>query len=427
MKRILLLGVAVIAVLAVLVMGLVFVVAVTPLRAQVVGAIARVVEGQPVLAAPDLQAAATQLTLKTEKGILVGGVFTGSPADKAGIARGDIILKIDDQEINTNADLQGILAKHKAGDALSLLVQHGDTQKTVAVTLAAPVNAAGAVTKANPQATPPAGANKTIQKASLPFLGILPIGVGNKIGMFNGGMMTGVITQVAAGSPAEKAGLKVGERITAVDGTALGAQNTLATLIASHEPGDSVKLSVTGTDGASRDVTVALGDNPNSAGKAYLGVSVAGGARRFFRGGPGGMGMMPGVPGNPNGGNGTGNGANNGQPFQRRLAPGLAGHQGAVIDQVTSGSPAEKAGLKVGQLIVSVDGKPVDSQTALSDAITGHKPGDTVTLSVFDPTTSQTGDVKVTLGDNPQKAGTAWMGISYMYINPQPNQVGTSF
>lgn len=414
MKRILLLGVATLAVLAVLAMGLVFVVAVSPLRAQVVGTIARVVEGQPVLAAAAAQAATPRFTLKTEKGILVGGVFTGSPADKAGIARGDIILKVDGQEVNTNPDLRGILVKHKEGDTLSLLIMHGDTQKTVPVTLAAPLTASGAA----PQATPQAGTNNGVQKQSVPFLGILPIGVGNRFGMINGGVAMGVITQVATGSPAEKAGLKVGEQITAVDGTALSAQNSLSTLIASHKPGDTVKLSVTGTGGTSRDVTVTLGDNPNSAGKAYLGVSVAGANRRFFRGMPGGM---PGFNANPNGGNG------NGMPFRRGQVPGLAGHQGALINQVTTGSPAEKAGLKAGQLIAAADGKNINSQTALSDVIASHKPGDTVTLSVYDPTTSQTSDVKVTLGDNPQKAGTAWLGISYGFINSQPNQIGTSF
>ncbi|HEX9017747.1 MAG TPA: hypothetical protein VF806_01085, partial [Anaerolineaceae bacterium] len=55
------------------------------------------------------------------------------------------------------------------------------------------------------------------------------------------------------------------------------------------------------------------------------------------------------------------------------------------------------------------------------DAISAHKPGDTVTLTVFDAQTSKSSDVKVTLGDNPQKAGTAWMGITYNFINLQNN------
>lgn len=420
MKRWLIVGGAVLAVLAILVMGLVFVVAVTPLHTQIGSALTRVFEARPVLAAGQAQTANPQLQLKDEKGVLVGGVFTGSPADKAGIVRGDILLQVDGQAVNTNADLRGVLAKHKEGDSISVLLQHGDQQKTVTVTLAAPVTRSGAAPqKAAPQATPqgtPQSGQQSQSAQPVPFLGVVPIGTGFGRAANKTAVM-GTITQVASGSPAEKAGLKAGEVITAVDGTALDAQNSLSALIAKHKPGDAVKLSVTGTDGASRDVTVTLGDNPQKAGSAYLGVSVAGGRGRFFRGMP--SFGMPGQPGNPN----------NTQPFHRGLNPNLAGHQGAYIETVTSGSPAEKAGLKAGQLIVSVDGKAINSETALSDAISTHKPGDAVTLSVFNPQTNQTSDVKATLGDNPQKAGSPWLGISYGYINPQPgqNQSGTSF
>jgi S1-C subfamily serine protease len=53
---------------------------------------------------------------------------------------------------------------------------------------------------------------------------------------------------------------------------------------------------------------------------------------------------------------------------------------GAVIRRVDTGSPADQAGLKVGDVIVSVDGQKVGSADALTQAIGGHGPGDTVTL-----------------------------------------------
>ena len=43
-------------------------------------------------------------------------VVTGSPADKAGLARGDIILSVDGTAVNTQSDLRNILSQHKAGD-----------------------------------------------------------------------------------------------------------------------------------------------------------------------------------------------------------------------------------------------------------------------------------------------------------------------
>lgn len=439
MKRILLIGGIIAALGAVLIAGLFLGVMASPARAQINQALDQVVRSAGArLPLPQLVAAQSQtqtppqLQLKDEKGVLVAGVFVNSPADKAGIVRGDIITNVDNQAINTYADLKNVLSSHKAGDSVQVQVQHGDAQKTYSVTLAAsPYQTNTQNNGAQGQAQPPAqNQPKASQLASLPFLGIVPSeeGRGGMKGFgFPGGskgqgqttqQVPGArIVQVASGSPAEKAGLKAGDVIASVDGTAINAQNSLQTLLANHKPGDSVKLSVgtidttNGTVTNQHDVTVTLGDNPNAQGKAYLGVSVAAGRPGGrFHGFGGGMPWLPGQNGTPNGGP---NGAN----------PGLVQHPGAVIEQVTAGGPAEKAGLKAGQFISAVDGKTLTNADDLVNAISSHKPGDVVTLTVFNPgTTTNSTDVKVTLGENPQKAGAAWLGIQFSYINMQPGQ-----
>jgi S1-C subfamily serine protease len=55
---------------------------------------------------------------------------------------------------------------------------------------------------------------------------------------------------------------------------------------------------------------------------------------------------------------------------------------GAPVGQVLAGSAAEEAGLKPGDLVTHMDGQPVESWPALVRSITGHKPGDTVRLTV---------------------------------------------
>ena len=53
---------------------------------------------------------AQALKLKDRKGALVGGVVPGSPADKAGIKRGDVILKVADLDIKDANDLLNRIA-----------------------------------------------------------------------------------------------------------------------------------------------------------------------------------------------------------------------------------------------------------------------------------------------------------------------------
>ncbi len=52
------------------------------------------------------------------------------------------------------------------------------------------------------------------------------------------------------------------------------------------------------------------------------------------------------------------------------------------ITDVVSGSAADRAGLKAGDLILEIDGKTVSSNADLSDAITAYNAGDTATLTV---------------------------------------------
>src|SRR5207248_240812 len=54
---------------------------------------------------------------------------------------------------------------------------------------------------------------------------------------------------------------------------------------------------------------------------------------------------------------------------------------GVELLQVTQGGPAEKAGLKPGDVVVAVDDKPVRSYRALLEIVRGHKPGDKVKVS----------------------------------------------
>jgi len=334
----------------------------------------------------------------TEKGAVVVLVDADSPAAKAGVKRGDILLKIDDQDVNTPADLKSYLAGKKAGDQVKLTVQHGDDQRALTATL--------------------------VDRNGTPYLGLSPFGMGGGRGGMGKGFGPGmtitgtkvftevVVTEVITGSPAEKAGLKQGDFILSVDGKSISPDNDLSTAIAAHKPGDQVTLSVRhASDTTASDVKVTLGNNPDKQGAAYLGVRYTFGPRMSMR--IDGNGMMPFDRG------GRGNGFP-GMPFTNTVS-------GAIIHDVTAGSPAEKAGLKQGDIITAIDGKTLQSPQELVDAIAAHKPGEQITLKVQHQNDTTATDVKVTLGDNPNKKGTAYLGVSvggFMRFNRQPGAQG---
>jgi S1-C subfamily serine protease len=70
--------------------------------------------------------------------------------------------------------------------------------------------------------------------------------------------------------------------------------------------------------------------------------------------------------------------------------------KGVRLTGVRAESPADKAGLKAGDVIVEFAGKPVNDLYAYTDALYAQKPGDTIDVVVLRGTEKMT--VKVTLG-----------------------------
>jgi putative serine protease PepD len=73
---------------------------------------------------------------------------------------------------------------------------------------------------------------------------------------------------------------------------------------------------------------------------------------------------------------------------------GLVG-DGAIVVGVTSGSPADQAGLKEGDRITSVDSAPVRDQIELGARVRSHQPGDTVHVTFVRDGNTQTLQVKL--------------------------------
>ena len=74
---------------------------------------------------------------------------------------------------------------------------------------------------------------------------------------------------------------------------------------------------------------------------------------------------------------------------------GLKGTQGAIIGAIERGSPAERSGMKLGDVIFAVNGRPVANSTATLNAIAGVAPGMSVPVKVLRRNQEVTVDIMV--------------------------------
>ena len=75
---------------------------------------------------PDL---AEKLNFDTPRGAFVRGVSKGSPADKAGIQRSDVIVEFNGETIRNSNDLMHVVAATAVGESVEVIVLRGDTEE----------------------------------------------------------------------------------------------------------------------------------------------------------------------------------------------------------------------------------------------------------------------------------------------------------
>jgi serine protease Do len=101
--------------------------------------------------------------------------------------------------------------------------------------------------------------------------------------------------------------------------------------------------------------------------------------------------------------------------------------RGAMVSEVTKGSPAEDAGLKADDVVISVDGRPVQDSSDLSRYVASKPPGTTVRLHVLRGGSEQDIDVKLGTfpdetadrGDEDVPEGTVRHGMTLRDLTPE--------
>jgi serine protease Do len=201
--------------------------------------------------------------LPGERGVILGKVISDSPAAKAGLKENDVVTEVNGQRVEGTAQFRRMIREIPAGRTVQLGIVRDGRSQNVSVTLGKSEQARR-VFKA-----PAAPGTYSFRMPDLPEVMELPqmewgrglllegrprLGIdaedlsgalGNFFGAPDGEGI--LVRDVNSGSPAEKAGLKAGDVITAIDGARIRTTGELREKLAAKkgdEKGVSVELSV---------------------------------------------------------------------------------------------------------------------------------------------------------------------------------------
>ncbi len=207
------------------------------------------------------------------RGVAVAGVTDGSPAAKAGLLKGDVILRFDGENVTSVAKLQRLIGEAAPQHTARLTISRNGAEQELSITLGRREGLLTGRNFENFTFTPgekfefdSEGWRERAEELGRQFEKF-PRGEGRSYTiMFGGGRRIGVtttplteqlsayfgvagkdgllITSVAENSPAARAGLKAGDVLTEADGVKLSGVGDLARQLNRRQEGD-VTLTVT--------------------------------------------------------------------------------------------------------------------------------------------------------------------------------------
>jgi serine protease Do len=166
-----------------------------------------------------------------------------------------------------------------------------------------------------------------------------------------------VISQVDPDSPGAKAGLQVGDVVTAIDGQKVNDAGELQVTVGQKQPGTKITVDFE-RNGKSMSVPVTLGSIDKGAGESASNGQGQGKAR-------------------------WGMGIGDLTPDMRGQLQAPSDVQGAVVEQVQPGSAADNAGLQQGDVILEVNRRKVRDAAEVKDALSSVPSGQDALLLVW--------------------------------------------
>jgi serine protease Do len=144
--------------------------------------------------------------LKQAKGVVVSDIMKDAPAEKAGLKRGDVIVRLNDQDVEDAHMLSRRVAELTPGETAKLAIIRNGKEKAVTVTIGTMPSEAEQAEQPTPQEEKDWGfSTQALTPGLAQALGLDPAEQGV------------VVSNVKPGSPADNAGLQAGDLIKEVN------------------------------------------------------------------------------------------------------------------------------------------------------------------------------------------------------------------
>jgi serine protease DegQ len=179
---------------------------------------------------PDL---AEALSFDAKEGVVVNGVEPTSPADKAGIKKGDLIVAFRGEPVKSAQDLRNRVGLSAIGSEAQLTVLRDGKRRDLAVSIDAAPSAKVASSRAPSAAASAPGPVDSLEGADF------------RDAPRNGGHASvkgAIVTRVEPGSPAERSSLRPGDIVTAVNRTPVASAAELVKVL--HQEQGRIALNV---------------------------------------------------------------------------------------------------------------------------------------------------------------------------------------
>ncbi len=181
---------------------------------------------------------ARALNLKEEHGVEITRVEEGSPAEKAGLKKGDVVLEYNGQRVEGTEQFVRMVRETPSGRQVKLVISRNGASQTLAVTTATRRGISVA-----PRITIPPIEIPEIQIPDVPrsnmswrssMLGVEAESVEGQLAEYFGVKEGVLVRSVMKGSSAEKAGMKAGDIIVKVGDTRVATPREVSSAIRSQ-------------------------------------------------------------------------------------------------------------------------------------------------------------------------------------------------